>query len=45
MNLRNQQRFIRLLVEEVVVDERNASLRIRLRDLDQFALETVEVSA
>jgi len=45
LNLRNQQRLIRLLAEEVVVDERNASLRIRLRDLDQFDLESIETTA
>ena len=45
LNLRNQQRLIRLLVEEVVLEERNGTLRIRLRDLDQFDLQTEEVSA
>lgn len=39
LNLRNRQRLIRLLVEEVVVEEGEGTLRIRLRDLGSLIPE------
>lgn len=45
LNLRNRQRLIRLLVEEVMVEESEGLLRIRLRDLEQLGLEESEISA
>lgn len=45
LNLRNRQRLIRLLVDEVVVEEALGSLRIRLRDLEHLDLVEAEASA
>lgn len=39
LNLRNRHRLIRLLVEDVVVEEGEGVLRIRLRDLKPFEVE------
>jgi len=40
LNLRNRHRLIRLLVEEVVVEEGEGVLRIRLRNLKPFEVES-----
>lgn len=45
LNLRNRQRLIRLLVDEVVVEEAQGTLRIRLRDLERLELSETEASA
>lgn len=45
LNLRNRQRLIRMLVEEVVVEEAEGLLRIRLRDFERLHDERSEVSA
>lgn len=45
LNLRNRQRLIRLLVDEVVVEEAQGNLRIRLRDLERLELTETEVLA
>ncbi len=45
LNLRNRQRLIRLLVDEVVVEESKGTLRICLRDLDQIERPRAEVPA
>lgn len=42
LNLRNRQRLIRLLVEEVLLEESQGTLRIKLRDLEEIGLSTVE---
>jgi hypothetical protein len=45
LNLRNRQRLIRLLVDEVVVEESEGTLRIRLRDLERLEFTENEASA
>ena len=45
LNLRNRQRLIRLLVDEVVVEESEGTLRIRLRDLERLEFTETEASA
>lgn len=45
LNLRNRQRLIRLLVDEVVVEEAQGALRIRLRDLERLELTETRISA
>lgn len=45
LNLRNRQRLIRLLVDEVVVEEAEGTLRIRLRDLERLEFAETEASA
>lgn len=45
LNLRNRQRLIRLLVDEVVVEEAEGTLRIRLRDLERLEISETETSA
>jgi DNA invertase Pin-like site-specific DNA recombinase len=45
LNLRNRQRLIRLLVDEVVVEEAEGTLRIRLRDLERLEFTEAEASA
>jgi hypothetical protein len=45
LNLRNRQRLIRLLVDEVVVEESEGTLRIRLRDLERLEFSETKVSA
>jgi len=45
LNLRNRQRLIRLLVYEVVVEESEGVLRIRLRDLEHIDFVEAEASA
>ena len=45
LNLRNRQRLIRLLVAEVVIEESEGTLRIRLRDLEKLEFSETEASA
>lgn len=45
LNLRNRQRLIRLLVDEVMVEESEGTLRIRLRDLSRLEFTETEASA
>ncbi len=45
LNLRNRQRLIRLLVEEVLLEESQGTLRIKLRDLERLDLSNIEASA
>lgn len=45
LNLRNRQRLVRLLVEEVRIEETEGVLRIRLRDLSALDGVNKEVSA
>jgi hypothetical protein len=45
LNLRNRQRLIRLLVDEVVIEESEGTLRIQLRDLERLEFSETEASA
>lgn len=45
LNLRNRQRLIRLLVDEVVVEEALGTLRIRLRNLERLDFPEAEATA
>ncbi len=45
LNLRNRQRLIRLLVEEVLLEESEGTLRIRLRNLEALEVSETKASA